>query len=92
LKGRIACTATATDIPSLTVVSYFAETGAAVSDTMAASGATTTFAEVTATIAASDVPAGVQTLTCKLTPGTHASSGWSLSALWLEYKSTILTS
>lgn len=92
LKGRIACTATATDIPSITVVSYFDEAGAAVSDTMAASGATTAFAEVTGTIAASDVPSGAQTLTCKLTPGTHASSAWSLSALWLEYKSTVLTS
>jgi hypothetical protein len=92
LKGRIACTATAIDIPSLTMASYFNETEAAVADTMAASGATTTFAEVTGTIAAADVPSGAQTLTCKLTPGTHASSAWSLSALWLEYKSTVLTS
>jgi hypothetical protein len=92
LKGRIACSSTATDIPSLTMASYFNEGDTAVADTMAASGATTTFAEVTGTIAHADVPAGAQTLTCKLTPGTHASSAWSLTALWLEYKSTVLTS
>jgi hypothetical protein len=92
LKGRIACTASATDTPSITLASYFNEGDTAVADTMAASTATTTFVEVTATIAAADVPAGAQTLTCKLTPGTHASSAWSLSALWLEYKSAILTS
>jgi hypothetical protein len=92
LHGRVACTATATDIPSFTLASYFQETGAVVSDTMAAgSPATTTFAEVIATIAHADVPAGAQTLTGRLTPGTHASSGWSLSSLWLEYKKKVLT-
>ena len=92
LHGRVACTATATDIPSFTLASYFQETGAVVSDTFAASGATTTFAEITATIAHADVPDGAQTLTGRLTPGTHASSGWSLSSLWLEYKKKVLTS
>ena len=92
LHGRVACTATATDIPSFTLASYFQETGAVVSDTFAASGATTTFAEITATIALADVPTGAQTLTGRLTPGTHASSGWSLSSLWLEYKKKVLTS
>lgn len=92
LKARIACTATAADIPSLTMASYFNEGDTAVADTIAASAATTTFAEVTGTIAHADVPTGAQTMTCKLTPGTHASSAWSLSALWLEYKSTVLTS
>jgi hypothetical protein len=92
LHARVACTATATDIPSITMASYFNEGDTAVADTMAASGATTTFGEVTGTIAHADVPAGAQTITCKLTPGTHASSAWSLSALWLEYKSTVLTS
>lgn len=92
VKARVACTATATDIPSFTLASYFNETGAVVSDTMAAAGATTTFAEVTATIAHADVPAGAQTITGRLTPGTHASSGWSLSALWIEYKGKVLTS
>jgi hypothetical protein len=92
LHGRVACTATATDIPSFTLASYFQETGAVVSDTFAASGATTTFAEITATIAHADVPSGAQTLTGRLTPGTHASSGWSLSSLWLEYKKKVLTS
>jgi hypothetical protein len=92
LHARVACTATATDIPSFTLASYFQETGAVVSDTMAAVGATTTFAEVTATIAHADVPASAQTLTGRLTPGTHASSGWSMSSLWLEYKKKVLTS
>jgi len=92
LHGRVACTATATDIPTFTLASYFQETGAVVSDTFAASGATTTFAEITATIALADVPTGAQTLTGRLTPGTHASSGWSLSSLWLEYKKKVLTS
>lgn len=92
LHGRIACSATALNIPSLTMASYFNEGDTAVADTMAASAATTTFAEVTGTIAHADVPAGAQTLTCKLTPGTHASAAWSLSALWLEYKSKVLTS
>lgn len=92
VKGRVANTATATGTPTFTLTSYFNETGAAVADTMAASGASTTFAEVTATIAAGDVPAGAQTLTCKLVPGTHATAAWSLSALWIEYKRSILTS
>jgi len=90
VKARVACTATATGTPTFTLASYFQETGAVVSDTMAATGATTTFAEVTATIALADVPTGAQTLTCRLTPGTHATAGWSLSALWIEYKRSLL--
>ena len=90
VKGRVACTASAINIPTFTLASYFQETGAVVSDTMAAASAATAFAEVTGTIALADIPAGAQTLTCRLTPGTHASSAWSLSALWIEYKRSLL--
>ena len=94
LHGRVATYtgATGANIPSFTLASYFNETGAVVSDTMAASSATSTFAEVLGTIAAADISVTAQTMTGMLTPGTHASCGWILSALWLEYKRTILTS
>ncbi len=50
-----------------------------------------TYHEVTITVAAADVPAGAQTLTCELTPGAHGSDAMYWSALWIEYTRSTLT-
>ena len=73
------------DIPSFTVESFFNEGDTKVSDTLVASAATSTYAEVVKAIAASDVPADAQILTMGLTPGAHATDIWYMSGLWLEY-------
>lgn len=52
----------------------------------------TSYAEYTATIAHADIPAGAQTVTVGLTPEAHANDALYLTAVWLEYKRTILTS
>ena len=49
-------------------------------------------AETLITIAASDVPAGAQTLSIELTPSAHAGDALSLYAIWIEYGSVLLTS
>ena len=82
----------ATNTPTWTVKSYFNEGDTLVSDTLAAGSATSTWAEITGTIALADVPAGAQTLTFSLTPGAHTSNTFHMSALWFEYKRKILTS
>lgn len=50
------------------------------------------YAEKTITIAAGDVPVGAQTLTCELTPGTHGTDAILMTAIWVEYKGTVLAS
>jgi hypothetical protein len=80
-----------TNIPTWTVKSYFNEGDTLVSDTLAASTATTTWTEVTGTIAAADVPAGAQTLSCSLTPSAHTTNHIYMSALWFEYSRVKLT-
>ncbi len=80
-----------TDAVGFTVDSFFNEGDSKVSDT-SETNQTATWAEKIATIAASDVPAGAQTLTVGLTPAAHTTDIMYLSALWLEYKRTIRTS
>lgn len=81
----------ATNIPTWTVKSYFNEADTLVSDSLAASAATSTWAEITGTIAAGDVPSGAQTLTCSLTPAAHTTNHFYMSALWFEYSRVKLT-
>jgi len=79
----------ATDTPVINADSYFNEGDTKVEDASAALGAA--FAEKTITIAAADVPAGAQTLTVELTPGTHDNDTVVISALWVEYQASLLT-
>lgn len=81
----------ATNIPTWTIKSYFNEGDTVVSDSLAASAATSTWGEITGTIAAADVPAGAQTLTFSLTPAAHTTNTFHISALWFEYKRVLLT-
>ena len=79
-----------TDTPTFAADSYFNEGDTKVEDTSSALGAAV--AENTITIAAADVPSGAQTLTCELTPGAHTTDTIVLSAIWVEYTKSILTS
>jgi hypothetical protein len=87
LSVRIASGGT-TDAVGFTVTSYFGETGAAVSDTTT-TNQTTTYTTCTATIAASDVPAGARTMTVTLTPVAHTSDAMDLSAVELSVPLTV---
>lgn len=80
----------ATDTPTIASDAYFNEGDTKVEDVSAALGAA--YAEKTITIAAADVPAGAQTLTVELTPGAHTTDTIVLSAIWIEYTGTTLTS
>jgi len=73
------------------VDSWFDEGDTKVVDTTT-TNQTATWAEKIATIAAADIPAGAQTMTVVLTPVTHGTDIMYLSALWLEYKTSIVTS
>lgn len=90
LHARIASGGT-TNAVGFTLSSFFNEGDTAVADTTG-TNQTTTYAEVTATIAAADVPTGAQTLTVGLTPVAHTTDTLNLTALWLEYKKKLLTS
>jgi hypothetical protein len=80
-----------TDAVGFTVESWFNEGDTKVSDT-SETNQTNTWAEKIATIGNADVPAGAQTLTIALTPAAHTTDNMQLSALWLEYKTKLLTS
>jgi hypothetical protein len=80
-----------TDAVGFTVESWFNEGDTKVSDTTE-TNQTNTWAEKIATIGNADVPAGAQTLTIALTPAAHTTDNMQLSALWLEYKTKLLTS
>lgn len=80
-----------TDPVGFTVDTFFNEGDTKVVDT-SGTNQTTAYAEVTATIAAADIPAGAQTITMGLTPVAHTTDTLSLTALWLEYAPSILTS
>lgn len=80
-----------TNAVGFTVDSWFNEGDTKVTDT-SETNQTNTWEEKIATIAAADVPAGAQTVTISLTPVTHATDNMQLSAVWLEYKTKILTS
>jgi len=79
-----------TDTPTFASDAYFNEGDTKVEDASSALGAA--FAENTITIAAADIPAGAQTLTCELTPGAHTTDTVVLSAIWAEYSGITLTS
>ena len=79
-----------TDTPTIASDAYFNEGDTKVEDTSAALGAAV--AELTITIAAADIAAGAQTLTVELTPGAHTTDTVVISAIWLEYKRSVLTS
>ena len=72
-----------TDTPTVASDSYFNEGDTKVEDVSAALSASV--AELTITVAASDIPQGAQTFTCELTPGAHTTDTIVLSALWVEY-------
>jgi len=77
------------DSPVLATDCYFNEGDTKVEDGVTITGAS--YAEYTVTIAAADVPAGAQTMTCELTPGTHATDAQYVTALWIEYTRSTLT-
>jgi len=80
----------ATDTPTIGSDAYVNEGDTKVEDVSAALGAA--YAEKTITIAAADIPAGAQTLTVELTPGAHTTDALYISAIWIEYTGTTLTS
>lgn len=80
----------ATDTPTIAADTYFNEGDTKVEDASAALGSS--YAENTITIAAADVPAGAQTMTVELTPGSHTTDTVVLSSLWVEYTGSVRTS
>ncbi len=88
-----ATTGASTDTFKLTLESWFNEGDTKITDTSAANlSQNGTYAEGTITIAASDIPAGAQTLTINLFPATHGSDTCLLNAAcWLEYTGVALT-
>jgi len=74
-----------TDTPTWTLNSYFNEGDTVVADSLAASGATSDYAEITQAIAAADVPSGAQMLTIGFTPASHDTDAFMMTGLWLEY-------
>lgn len=82
-----AAMAGATDTPVISADSYFNEGDTKVEDNSAAvTGAA--YAEYVITVAAADVPAGAQTMTCELTPGAHTTDALYITAIWVEYART----
>ena len=79
------------DTPTIGSDTYFNEGDTKVEDVSAAITGTS-YAEYTITVAASDIPAGAQTVTMELTPGAHGSDVLYITAMWLEYTRSILTS
>jgi hypothetical protein len=79
-----AAMAGATDTPVISADSYFNEGDTKVEDDSAAVTGTS-YAEYTITIAAADVPAGAQTMSCELTPGAHTTDILYITAIWVEY-------
>lgn len=83
LKMRIASGGT-TDAVGFTLDSFFNEGDTKVSDT-SGTNQTTTITVVTATIAAADIPAGVETITMGLTPVAHTTDTLNLTRTGLYY-------
>jgi hypothetical protein len=80
-----------TDAVGFTSKSHFNEGDTSIADT-GTTNQTASYAEKTITIAAADIPAGAQTLTCELTPAAHTTDVLQMSAIWIEYTGTLLTS
>jgi predicted RecA/RadA family phage recombinase len=76
-----------TDAVGFTSDTYFNEGDTKVEDT-SETNQTATYAEKIITIAASDIPAGAQTITCELTPVAHSTDAMYITACWLEYTRT----
>ncbi len=72
-----------TDAQGFTVESWFNDGDTKITDTTGTNGTTTT-AEVTATIAAADIPTGAQTLTFTIAPVAHTTDICYLYGLWFE--------
>lgn len=82
LHFRIASEDT-TDAVGFTVETWFNEGDTKVTDT-SGTNQTATPAEVTATVAAADVPAGAQTMTFTIAPVAHTTDIMYLYGLWIE--------
>lgn len=80
-----------TDTPTIASDTYFNEGDTKVEDASAAITGTS-YAEYTITVAAADIPAGAQTVSIELTPGAHTTDTLLITAAWLEYTRSILTS
>lgn len=79
-----------TDAVGFTVDTFFDEGDTKVIDTTG-TNQTATYAEVTATIAAADIPAAAQVITIGLTPVAHTTDTMACTAIWLEYSKAVLT-
>lgn len=87
LHARISSGST-TDAVGFTLDSFFNEGDTKVADTTG-TNQTVTPAEVVASIAASDVPNGAQTITMGLTPVAHTTDTLNLMATWLTYTKSL---
>lgn len=70
------------DAVGFSMESFFNEGDSKITD-VSGTNQTTTWAEVTATIAAADVPAGAQTLTINLVPNAHTNDLMKMSSCWI---------
>jgi len=84
LHCRVASGGT-TDKAGFDLDTYFNEGDTKVEDACEQASASTTYEELSAAIAAADIPAGAQTVTIELTPKTHATDAMYCTAIWLEY-------
>ena len=64
---------------------YFNEGDTKVEGACEQTSASTTFEELTVTIAAADIPSAAQAVTIEITPKAHATDAMYLTAVWLEY-------
>ncbi len=88
-----ATTGGTTDTVAFTIESWWNEGDTTISDATGNLTQNDTYAEITATIAAGDVPAGAQTVTFNITPGAHGNDTVLLNvSAWLEYTGAALTS
>lgn len=79
------------DTPTMASDAYFNEGDTKVDDVSAAITGTA-YAEYTITIANADIPAGAQTVTIELTPGSHGTDDLYVTAIWGEATFSILAS
>lgn len=78
------------DTVTLAADTYFQDGDSKVEDVTATIAQA--YGETVITIAATDIPAGAQTVTIELTPSAHAGDALYLSGAWLEYTAKLLTS
>ena len=84
LYCRIASGGT-TDKAGFDIDTYFNEGDTKVEDACEQASASTTYEELTVTIAAADIPSAAQTVTIELTPKAHGTDAMYCTAIWLEY-------